>query len=82
LVVLVDAARAITLPPRIVSSTDAASVILQEVLPVQLARALIVAPEVLMCSTLARPSRIMRAGVVAVIGVDWPLLARCVLSPV
>lgn len=74
LVVLVDAATAITLPPRIVSSTEAVSVILQEVLPVQLTRTVIVAPEVLMCSTLARALMIMRGltvasgGVVGVIG--------------
>jgi hypothetical protein len=37
------------LPRRIVSSTDAVSLMLQEVLPVQLTRTLIVAPEVLMC---------------------------------
>ena len=67
---------AITLPLWIVSSTEAVSLILQEMLPVQLTRTLIVAPDVLMCLTVARP------GVVAVIGVDWPLLARWVVSPV
>ena len=84
-----DAARAITLPRRIVSSTDAVSLMLQEVLPVQLTRTLIVAPDVVMCWTLARPltigggfSTVTGGGVVAVIGVDWPLLARWVLSPV
>ena len=55
LVFLVDAATAITLPPRIVSRTEAVSLILQEVPPVQLTRTLIVAPEVLMCLTVARP---------------------------
>ena len=77
LVFLVDAARAITLPPRIVSRTEAVSLIVQEVLPVQLTRTLIVAPDVLMCLTVARPG-----AVGAVIGVDRPLLARWVLSPV
>ena len=81
LVVLVDAARAITLPPRIVSRTVPVSLILQEVLPVQLTRTLIVAPDVLMCFTVARPVGGTGIGV-AVIGVDRPLLARCVLSPV
>ena len=84
LVVFLDpeAARAITLPRRSVSSTEAVSLILQEVVPVQLTRTLIVAPDVLMCLTLARPLTITRAGVVAVIGVDRPLLARWELSPV
>lgn len=87
--VLVDAATAITLPPRIVSSTVPVSLILQEVVPVQLTRTLIVAPEVVMCWTLARPLpvgsgclTVTGGGVVAVIGVDWPVLARWVLSPV
>ena len=55
LVVLVDAAMAITLPRRIGSRTAAVSLILQEVLPVQLTRTLIVAPDVLTCLTVARP---------------------------
>ena len=81
LVVLVEAARAITLPRRIVSSTVPVSLILQEVLPLQCTRTVIVVPEVVMCLTLARPG-IGVAGIgVAVIGVDWPLLARWVLSP-
>jgi hypothetical protein len=48
---------------------------LQELLPVQLTRTLIVVPDVLMCLTVAR------AGGVAVIGLDWPLLGEWVLSP-
>ena len=72
---LVDAATAITLPRRIVSRTETVSVTLQEVLPV------IAAPDVLMRVTLARPG--VGAGIgVAMTGVDLPLLARWVLSPV
>src|ERR1022692_3087331 len=80
--VFVDAATAITLPPRSVSSTVPVSLILQDVLPLQLTRTLTVAPEVVMCLTLARPLTLTGGGVVAVIGVECPLLARWVLSPV
>jgi hypothetical protein len=86
---LVDAATAITLPPRIVSSTVPVSLILQEVVPLQRTCTLIVVPEVVMCLTLARPLTVgggfltvTGGGVVAVIGVEWPVLARWVLSPV
>src|ERR1022692_2838540 len=80
--VFVDAATAITLPPRSVSSTVPVSLILQGVLPLQLTCTLTVAPEVVMCLTLARPLTLTGGGVVAVIGVECPLLARWVLSPV
>jgi len=79
--VLVDAATAITLPPRSVSRTEAVSLILQEVVPLQLTRTLTVVPEVLMCLTLARPLTITGGGVVAAIDVECPLLARWLLSP-
>jgi len=53
----------------------------QDVLPAQLTRTLIVAPEVLMCLTVARSGVVPGLGV-AMIGVEWPLLAKWVLSPV
>ena len=71
LMVLVDAARAITLPRRMIGSrTAAVSLILQEVLPVQATSTLIVAPDVLTCFTVAPP------GVVQVVEVI-PRLACC-----
>jgi hypothetical protein len=81
IVFLVDAAMAITLQRRIVSSTEAVSLMWQEVVPVQLTRTLTVVPEVVMCLTVARPHGVAGIGVAA-IGVDWPLLARWVVSPV
>src|ERR1700733_2534484 len=82
LLLVLDAATAITLPPRIVSSTVPVSLILQAVLPLQFTRTLTVALVVLMCLTLARPLTVGGGGALAVIGVERPLLARWVLSPV
>ncbi len=71
LVVLAEAAMAVSLPFLSVSRTERVSVIVHEPLPEQLTGMLAVVPEMFTCPTDALPGLVE---LVAVIAADWPLL--------